>query len=191
MRIALFALVAIASVLMFWSTRRFFTAPDGKHQPGTRWLYGLTCLCGVVQIVDLVRVPSFSTPAAALALAMYTSGLVVWLLAVRVHWRRPPSLAFSRDAPEHLVTSGPYAVIRHPFYTSYLLGWFAAFVATGTWTSLAAALLMFGFFDRAARQEEDKFKASELSHSYAQYRARTGRYLPNPWKWLRAAESTR
>jgi protein-S-isoprenylcysteine O-methyltransferase Ste14 len=77
-------------------------------------------------------------------------------------------------------------VIRHPFYAAYMLFWTGGYLASLRWTSLAPALLLFVSYELSARQEERKFASSTLAEEYARYTARTGRYLPNPWKLWRA-----
>jgi protein-S-isoprenylcysteine O-methyltransferase Ste14 len=76
--------------------------------------------------------------------------------------------------------AGPHAVIRHPFYLSYLLCWIAGVLATGQWLLLATVALMAWIYHRAALKEEAKFAASPMAEAYARYAATTGRYLPRP-----------
>lgn len=56
--------------------------------------------------------------------------------------RRPPHLAFADGPPDSLVDGGPYRYIRHPFYTAYIVVWFAGVVATANGWLMASALWM-------------------------------------------------
>ena len=88
------------------------------------------------------------------------------------------SWIFSSDTPAFLCTSGPYAYVRNPFYTSYLLTMASTLVMV---PSLFRLLVLGGlviYFDVAARHEERKFAGSALAEEYARYRQRTGRFLP-------------
>jgi protein-S-isoprenylcysteine O-methyltransferase Ste14 len=114
------------------------------------------------------------------ALALYGASLLGFWWSVGAYSKSPPSHAFSADRPVALVQSGPYRLIRHPFYTSYLLTWCAGLVATHEVTLLIPLGLMIGIYAYAARLEEQKFASSALSNQYAAYRARTGMFLP----WL-------
>jgi protein-S-isoprenylcysteine O-methyltransferase Ste14 len=88
------------------------------------------------------------------------------------------SWIFSPDTPLFLCTSGPYAYVRNPFYTSYLLTMASAVAIV---PSVLRALVWGGmvfYFLRAALHEEQKFARSGLAEQYARYKQRTGRFLP-------------
>jgi protein-S-isoprenylcysteine O-methyltransferase Ste14 len=154
-----------------------------------RLLQLLTFGCFGMQAFDLLRDEAPSRFRLVLAAACYAGGLTLFWWTIRSHRRRPPSLAYSRDAPEHLVERGPYAIIRHPFYAAYMVFWSGGYIASLRWTSLVPALVLLASYELSARQEEQKFASSELAEEYARYTARTGRYLPNPWKLWRARMS--
>ena len=88
-----------------------------------------------------------SIPAAAFLLTLASVALAAWTLA----HNRPGNFNI-RPAPKaqgHLVTTGPYRWIRHPMYTSVLLGaaalaWTSSLMAAGwaSWLTLAAVLLL-------------------------------------------------
>lgn len=107
--------------------------------------------------------------AAAIALTAYTIG---------VH-RAPVSLWHqAADTPAHLVTVGPYARVRHPFYASFILMLTAAAAALphpGTLALLGIGSLQ---LHRTARREEKRLLASPLAAEYAAYMVRTGRFVP-------------
>jgi protein-S-isoprenylcysteine O-methyltransferase Ste14 len=180
-------LLSVCSFLSItWAVYRFFSRPGGKLEPGMQLARILTICCFGMQLFDLHRAGAAPTARLGLASALYLTGLLLFWWAIRTHRARPPSLAYSLDAPEHLVQGGPYAMIRHPFYTAYMLFWSGGWMASLRWTSLVCALVMLVSYELSARLEERKFGASQLAEHYARYRARTGRYLPNPWKLWRA-----
>ena len=88
------------------------------------------------------------------------------------------SYVFSRDTPEFLWTSGPYAYIRNPFYASYILSYFGAAMMFPGISALVVLVAMIVFFGLAARHEERKFARSPLGAEYEAYRKRTGRFIP-------------
>jgi protein-S-isoprenylcysteine O-methyltransferase Ste14 len=79
---------------------------------------------------------------------------------------------------EHtLVTTGPYAWVRHPFYVAILM-----FVVAGTLLAsngfiALAGLVTFALIAVRARQEEAELIA-RFGDRYRDYAARTGRYVP-------------
>jgi protein-S-isoprenylcysteine O-methyltransferase Ste14 len=104
--------------------------------------------------------------------------LAVLFLTLGTH-RIPISLWHQDDdAPQHLVTWGPYRFVRHPFYASFLLAFLAAFVYFphwGTFVSLAYGLVALNL---TGAREERRLSASEFGAEYRRYLARTGRFVP-------------
>ncbi len=93
------------------------------------------------------------------------------------------SYIYSHDTPEFIWSSGPYAYIRNPFYASYTLSYLGAAMMFPGVTAFVIVGVMFVYFTLAARHEERKFEGSPLAAEYADYRRRTGRFLP---KWRSA-----
>jgi len=103
-------------------------------------------------------------------------GLNLWALAER---RRRSAGPFALEEPEELVTSGPYAITRHPMY----VGWWLIQLGAGTmagssWVlvTLPAELLVEHHY---VVGEEDVL-AELFGQSYAEYAARVPRYLGYP-----------
>jgi len=86
-------------------------------------------------------------------------------------------------ASARLVTTGPYAHVRHPMYVAVLVG--ALGLAAG-WNSVAhwiAWIALAVVLDRKARREE-RLLAERFS-GYAAYMARTPRFVPRPGRRAR------
>jgi len=88
------------------------------------------------------------------------------------------SYIFAKDTPTFLCTSGPYARIRNPFYTSYLLTMASTALMFPSRFRAGVVVAMLGYFMAAALFEERKFARSTIAEAYAAYKARTGRFLP-------------
>jgi protein-S-isoprenylcysteine O-methyltransferase Ste14 len=165
-----------------WGMECFFVRPAGVNR-GMRLISLLGAVFAAVHMATLFLEP-VNAARAAVAAPMYVCALGLFWWAITVNRRVPLSAAFSKDPPIRLVQQGPYRLMRHPFYCSYLLTWTAGFVATGAWWLLATVFIMLAIYINAARAEERKFKSSDLAAHYETYRARTGRFLPNPLKFL-------
>ncbi len=113
-----------------------------------------------------------------LGLLVLLGSLLLFVLSVRVNRARPLSLAFCRDEPVHVQRSGPYRLVRHPFYLSYLLTYAGALLASLNPILLGVVLAMTAIYAHAARIEERKFLASPLGGDYALYRRQTGMFIP-------------
>ena len=160
-----------------WGLARFFRMPGGRNS-GHLVIAGATGASIFLHVLALTRFYRHGDARFAAAMALYAVALVVFWWCVGVNRARPCSLAFSGDAPGHIVTSGPYALVRHPFYSSYDLCWVAGLLATGWWPLAGTVVVMQVIYHRAALAEEAKFAASPLGREYAHYAARTGRFLP-------------
>ena len=94
----------------------------------------------------------------------------------RRHLGRNWGPPMSRKEQPELVTSGPYALIRHPIYTGLILAMLGS--AIGVNVSWALMLIpVGGYFIYSARREE--FLMLQLfPEQYAAYMARTGMLAP-------------
>jgi protein-S-isoprenylcysteine O-methyltransferase Ste14 len=81
------------------------------------------------------------------------------------------------QAGHHLVTSGPYARVRHPMYSS-LFGLGAAFaLVTANWVFVVLALMVIGgLLARVPREEQ--MMLVEFGDEYREYMGKTGKYFP-------------
>lgn len=170
-----------------WAMRRFFVQPAGPTA-------GMTVIktCGIA--FGILHVAAILTT--NITLARGVSGAILYLGALGLFWwsiktslLHPLSAAFSPDLPVHLVAHGPYRIIRHPLYCSYLLCWLAGWVVTGRLWLAPTVAVMLGIYLVAASREESKFMRSPLREAYQQYRANTGLLFPNPLKRRQASLS--
>jgi protein-S-isoprenylcysteine O-methyltransferase Ste14 len=155
---------------------RLFRRPGGTP-PEMQAMAVLSGLAAALQIAALagrrVDWPSFVP-----ALGLYLAAAALYLWTAWTTRRRRLSIAFSADRPEFLLSDGPYRMIRHPFYTSYMLYWTAGLVATWRPWLAPAVALMGGCYLWAARREERKFAQSPLAAAYRAYQAATGMFVP-------------
>lgn len=89
-------------------------------------------------------------------------------------------LAFlgSTAAPVKIIQNGPYRLIRHPFYASYILGWLGAAIGAPTPFTWATCLSLTFFYIWAAKREENHLLLSAYGTHYAAYQSVTGMFVP-------------
>jgi protein-S-isoprenylcysteine O-methyltransferase Ste14 len=166
-----------------WGVLRFFRrAPVTSVQ--TTLVARLGSVFALWQAIAIVRAPaSLWREMTSLVLLVIALGLF-WsaVRAVRAcgPWRL--TAIFEEGPARQLVCNGPYRYVRHPFYTSYTIFWFAGALAGGSFVSLVMAMIMTGMYLQAIRREERTFAVSPLASRYADYRRRTGAMLPG-WRW--------
>ncbi|WAN70258.1 isoprenylcysteine carboxylmethyltransferase family protein [Moorena producens JHB] len=114
-----------------------------------------------------------------MGLSIYIISLVLFWWTVKTTKDKPLSLCYSDDLPNHIITTGPYKLIRNPFYTSYLLCVLAGVFVTNNLWLLITVVVIFVPYYQVARQEEGKFLASSFAADYKVYKENTGMFLPN------------
>ena len=76
-----------------------------------------------------------------------------------------------------LVRSGPYAVVRHPIYSGFLLGILGTALSVGEARGLIALALAFvGWFAKAL--VEERFMVEQFDGEYVSYRREVKRLIP-------------
>ena len=117
---------------------------------------------------------------AGAVIATLLSAVSIALIAMTVGTHRIPLALWHQDndAPAEIVTWGPYARVRHPFYTSFLLAFAAAAFAFPH--LLTVGCLVYGFvaLTITAAREEERLSASAFGDEYRRYMSVSGRFFP-------------
>ena len=104
--------------------------------------------------------------------------LLLFWWAVAANRLRPLAACFTAIRPAHITVTGPYCLIRHPFYCSYLLAGLAGFAGTGNLWLLPTTAAMSAIYVIAAFREERQFSHGPLADEYERYRNRTRMFFP-------------
>jgi protein-S-isoprenylcysteine O-methyltransferase Ste14 len=121
--------------------------------------------------------PSYANPTGALAIAgcaLCIAGLAfgIWArVSLGRQWGMPMT---RRDRPE-LVTTGPYAYVRHPIYTA-IITMFVATALVEPYAAVAPVIMIPYLLYSANREERDMERL--LPDVYPAYKARTKRLVP-------------
>jgi len=110
--------------------------------------------------------------------ALTAAGLAFTVWARR-HLGRNWSAIVTLKQDHELVTSGPYAWVRHPIYTGLLAGFLGSAIALGQWRGLLAVALFYAAALRKYRLEE-RWMRERFGVAYDAYRARVKALVP----WL-------
>jgi protein-S-isoprenylcysteine O-methyltransferase Ste14 len=76
-----------------------------------------------------------------------------------------------------LITSGPYAMVRHPIYTGLLLALIGSALARGEWRGVLAVLIAFCGLWRKLRLEE-RWMQERFGTAYNAYSSRVAALIP-------------
>ena len=170
--------VATATAIIISVAMQDFFVESRTNSPRIRALQDLAVAFAVSHFGILVLRGSVGPNWAIAGIAMYVAATLLFLSALEAARRVPLPRTFVEDPlPKALITSGPFAVIRHPFYVAYSLAWLATPVATHGPLVTAFALIAIGMYVVAARREERQLE-ERFGEAYRMYKLSTGMVLP-------------
>jgi protein-S-isoprenylcysteine O-methyltransferase Ste14 len=174
------AMIAIDPDLARERLRRGQTGADPRRLLLLRTLFLAQFIYGLLDIGRLHWTDRMSRPVQVAGLTAFALGFgwVLWAMAANRFF--VPVIRILSERGHQVVSSGPYAILRHPGYAGMLLFAPASALALGSWGALIPGLaLSVTFFLRAAH--EDRFLHANLP-GYAGYAARVRfRLLPGVW----------
>jgi protein-S-isoprenylcysteine O-methyltransferase Ste14 len=118
-----------------------------------------------------------------LAVALVADGIIfcgylLFVLVLKENRYASRVVEVARDQP--VISTGPYAVVRHPMYVSVLMIYLASPIALGSWWAMAASWWIILVLVRRIRNEEDVL-ARSLPGYQAYTRSTRFRLLPGVW----------
>ncbi len=137
----------------------------------------LSLIAPPLAMIGAVRPPRTSWPMAqgigfAVTLGLGTT-LAVWAQRhLAEEWRA------GVEASDTLVTAGPFARIRNPFYLGCFLASASVLVALPSTVALAGLVLHIAAAEMIVRGVEEPILADAHGTAFSNYKQRTGRFLP-------------
>jgi protein-S-isoprenylcysteine O-methyltransferase Ste14 len=123
----------------------------------------------------------WSNPPRVVVVAAMAIVLVSYLTVLRVFLEnRWAGRTVETYAEQHVISTGPYAIVRHPMYAGSTALYLATPVALGSWWALLPVLTLVPIFVLRIRNEEEVL-LRELS-GYEEYRRKV-RYRLVPFIW--------
>ncbi|MEP6502547.1 MAG: isoprenylcysteine carboxylmethyltransferase family protein [Betaproteobacteria bacterium] len=141
----------VVAAALLWSPRLAVLGLDGRFMPWAPW----ESVAGVVVTAGGL-------------------GFAVW---ARRHIGRNWSAIVTLKEDHELVTTGPYALVRHPIYTGLLFGFLGSAIALGQWRGLLAVAIVYVALLRKYRLEE-RWMHERFGTAYDAYRARVRALVP-------------
>ena len=171
--------------LLYWQIKATDTKTTQRLEPlASRILRVLTILIAIV-LLSTTRIPL-----PWLYLPLWPSGFwPFWLGAAltvagmlfavwaREHLGRNWSRSVTIKQGHELITTGPYAVVRHPIYTGTLAGFLGMAIAISEVRGFIVFVLMFLVFWFKLRLEE-QWMRSQFGEAYAAYSRHTAALVP-------------
>lgn len=154
-----------------------------ERTPRPGWVVAIhytSLVFAVLQFATVIVLPRRPDGFVVAAIGMYTASIVLFLSAIESAKRTRLQRSFiDLPLPDRLITDGPYAWIRHPFCTGYLLVVLAGPLAIAHPLAIACAIPMMVIAVAAAVREERVWLSSPTrSEEYRAYRKKTGMFIP-------------
>ena len=174
--------------LLFWLAMGFSAKKNIHSQPAAeRRRYTIPLVAGLLLMMIRGQVFPFLAPLAAplyertppilvTADVMAVLGVAIAIWA-RVTLGRNWSGVVTFKESHELVTSGPYALVRHPIYTALILLFLAMDIPLAT-PAAAAGFLLVVWSCWVKLQQEEALMLQQFPDSYPAYMARTRRLVP-------------
>jgi len=167
-------------VSLIWARFRFFkigpTTPKGIAR-----LYDPAVLIQIVVTYSQLYSMELKLTAVTIAVSIFFS-ISLALFWWTIFTSRKIGFALSEEI-ERLIVTGPYALVRHPFYSSYCLIWIGSCLLFNSILLWITLIYLIAFYYEAAIGEENIILKSEYSREYEAYQKRVGMFLPRIQKW--------
>ena len=170
---------------VYWRIKAFNTKTTQRIEPiASRILRALT-LVVVIALLSTTRIPlpwlyrqlwpsglwSFWIGAAITVVGLL---FAIW---ARQHLATNWSNSVTIKQGHELITTGPYALVRHPIYTGILIGFLGTAIALSQVRGFVGLVLLFISFWAKLRTEEE-YMRSQFGETYATYAHRTAALVP-------------
>jgi protein-S-isoprenylcysteine O-methyltransferase Ste14 len=148
-------------------------------------LSGVSLLAGSAGYLPPLWAPTDLLGRIAAAAAMLCLTAAFMLLGLTLGSHRVPLALWHQpnDPPQHIVTWGAYAHVRHPFYASFLLTLLGSLLLSPNIGTCLALAYGFAMLNATAAREERRLSQSEFQAEYIDYLGRTGRFMPRFAVW--------
>ncbi len=163
--------------------RRMEVGPVAEQEEAQRRIQAvasvLTCALLIIPAMDhrlhWSSVPLWAVLVADAALA------VAFLLAFLVFRENSHAAGIVKvEADQRVISTGPYAIVRHPFYAAAVLAFVSAPVALGSWWGLAVVLPILGVIAVRLLHEE-RFLTENLAGYSSYCQEVRARLIPFVW----------
>jgi protein-S-isoprenylcysteine O-methyltransferase Ste14 len=174
-------------LLVWWSLWAYpfiFRAPHKQKRESitvaTPTRVGLLLECTAIVLAFVFRMPSGDQPGAWRLAASMICGPVATFLAWSsvTHLGRQFRVHAGLYHDHALVTSGPYAIVRHPIYASLLAMLLCTLLLLTRWQGCAVSLALFICGTEIRVRSEEKLLASRFGKEFEAYRKAVPAYIP-------------
>lgn len=142
-------------------------------------LLGLAIIPGFYVATGIPEAADYPARAWAVAIGALTFLLAMWVFR-RTHKElgRNWSITLEIRDKHELIRGGPYALVRHPMYTSFMLMGVGQAFLLSNWVAGLAGLIGFAVLFLLRVEEEERMMLEMFGSQYRDYMERTKRIIP-------------
>jgi len=176
--------IVLAASWIAWLCPFIFRAPHNQKRPSITAIVptrvGLLLESGAICMAFSFRLSPDSPP----GLARVLPALILGPIAVLLSWKSVSHLGkqFRIHAglyvDHELVRTGPYAIVRHPIYTSLLAMLLCSLLVLTPWPVAALSLVLFLLGTEIRVHTEDQLLESRFGEEFQRYRKAVRAYVP-------------
>ncbi|MBD9372484.1 isoprenylcysteine carboxylmethyltransferase family protein [Rhizobium sp. ARZ01] len=140
---------------------------------------GMAVVPGFYVATGIPQAADYAARAWAIAIGAILFFTAVWLFR-RTHKELGKNWSITLEIRDkhHLVSGGPYALVRHPMYTSFLLMALGQALLLSNWVVALAGLIGFALLFFLRVDKEERMMLDTFGTSYREYMDRTKRLIP-------------
>jgi protein-S-isoprenylcysteine O-methyltransferase Ste14 len=180
----LFTVMWLSWVVYWWVLKRDVKTTT-RHEPRWSRLAHIIplLLAAVLLVIPRMHIPILGDRFLPLTWWSYwigaalTAAGLLFTVWARIHIGRNWSGTVTIKEGHELVTSGPYAIVRHPIYSGLLLALVGSALARGEWRGVLAVVIAFLALWRKLRLEE-RWMQEQFGPAYEAYRQRVAALIP-------------
>lgn len=185
MSILQFLVVAVYTIIvlsLIWARFNFFKINSFQSRTVSYFNDPAVAVQLICTYKAILSANSLSPIKAAAVVFAYLCSLLLFWWAIR----SSRNLAFAaEDSQGNIFTEGAFSLVRHPFYLSYMIVWFASTLLFGSlllWLSLCILVVVYTV---SAKLEEERISSGDKKEEYLEYQRKVRKFLPIPkTNWL-------
>ncbi|HEV3245090.1 MAG TPA: isoprenylcysteine carboxylmethyltransferase family protein [Candidatus Paceibacterota bacterium] len=174
--------LAWAFFVVYWIVSAFDTKRYAERNTAS-WAMRLIIIVVVILLLNIPGVQHYFVGAQATLLnpALQWLGVVFCVLGIalciwaRVHLGRNWGMPMTLKQDPELVTTGPYAYVRHPIYTGFILSALGSTLVSVFWL---VPFIFFSVYFIFSAKAEEKIMLKEFPKQYPDYMKRTNMLIP-------------